>query len=161
MTEDLATFRDRARAWLDDNATPRGAGGDDTVGVSVYLNVDLDAERETIAAAVAWHQQKLAAGFAAIDWSVEHGGQGLSSSHEQAFRDEEKRYETPDQHEAFIVTTGMVAPTLRDFARPELQKRLLPTVLSGATMCAQLLSEPNAGSDLASLATRAVRHDDE
>lgn len=161
MTEDLDTFRRRARAWLDDNATRRQAGGDEPVGVSVYLNVDLEAERANIAAAVAWHQRKLAAGFAALDWPVQHGGQGLSSSHEQAFRDEEKRYETPDQHEAFIVTTGMVAPTLRDFARPELQEQLLAAVLSGSTMCVQLLSEPNAGSDLASLATRAVRHDDE
>lgn len=160
-TETLDEFRARARRWLAENAQPRQVNHAETVDVSVYLNVDLEAEQENIAAAVAWHQRKLEAGFAAIDWPVEHGGQGLPGPYEQAFRNEEKAYETPDQHEAFIVTTGMVAPTLRDFASPELQAQLLSSVLTGSTMCVQLLSEPNAGSDLASLATRAERHDDE
>jgi alkylation response protein AidB-like acyl-CoA dehydrogenase len=161
MSETLPAFQARARAWLDENAELQVPTESATIDVSVYLNVDLDAEREHIAAAVNWHQQKLAAGFAAIDWPVEFGGQGLSSSHGQAFRNEEKAFETPDQHEAFIVTIGMVAPTLRDFASPELQQQLIPAVLSGRSMCVQLLSEPNAGSDLASLATKAERHDDE
>ncbi len=157
--ETIGAFRARALEWLTTKAPLRQPT--EVVDVSVYLNVDIGAERDNIAAAVAWHQQKLDAGFAAIDWPVEHGGQGLSGSHEQAFREEEKAFETPDLHEAFIVTTGMVAPTLRDFARPELQEQLLASVLSGSTMCVQLLSEPNSGSDLASLSTRAERHDDE
>ncbi len=159
---DIDAFRKRARHWLADNATLRvTAGPHADEDVSVYLNVDLQAERSNVAAAVDWHQRKFSAGFAAIDWSVEHGGQGLPSSFAQAFREEESRFDTPDLHEAFIVTTGMVAPTLRDFASKELQERLLLPTLRASTICSQLLSEPNAGSDLASLSTRAVRDGDQ
>ena len=161
-TEDIVSFRARARAWLADNATPRRAApAREGVDVSVYLNVDEQTERANVAAAVAWHQRKLVAGFAAIDWPIEHGGQGLPSSYVQAFRSEEARFDTPGLHESFIVTTGMVAPTLRDFGREKLQERLLQKFLTGSEICCQLLSEPNAGSDLASLAARAVRDGDE
>ncbi|MGI9624562.1 MAG: acyl-CoA dehydrogenase family protein [Acidimicrobiales bacterium] len=161
QTETAEAFRDRARAWLEQNAEPRPTTASDAVEVHVYLNVDLDTERENIARAVEWHQKKLEAGFAAIDWAVEDGGQGLPNSFVQAFRTEEKHFATPDLHETFIVTTGMIAPSLRDFASSALKEDLLEPMLTGSEMCAQLLSEPNAGSDLASLSTRAVRHDDE
>lgn len=162
MTEMVDEFRLRARTWLEENATRRNVDEvEEDLDVAVYLNVDPKAERENIAAAVEWHQKKLAAGFGALDYAVEHGGQGLTTAYVQAFRDEEEKFETPDLHEAFIVTTGMVAPTLRDFASTELCNQLLAPILAGAEICCQMLSEPNAGSDLASLATRAVRHDDE
>jgi alkylation response protein AidB-like acyl-CoA dehydrogenase len=162
-TEDVGAFRERARAWLKDNAAPRraAAAAHEDVDVAVFSGSDDQTERENIAVAVAWHQRKLEAGFAAIDWAVEIGGQGLPSEFLQAFLEEETAFDTPAQPEPFIVTTGMVAPTLRDFASDQLNAQLLQPLLSGSTMCAQLLSEPNAGSDLASLATRAVRHDDE
>jgi alkylation response protein AidB-like acyl-CoA dehydrogenase len=162
MTESVDEFRLRARTWLEQNAPLQNLDEvEEDLDVAVYLNVDPQVESENIATAVEWHQKKLASGFGALNYAIEHGGQGLTTAYVQAFRDEEEKFETPDLHEAFIVTTGMVAPTLRDFASTELCDQLLQTMLSGTDICCQMLSEPNAGSDLASLATRAVRHDDE
>lgn len=160
--EDISAFRARARAWLAQNATPRSeVDSTEEVDVAVFRNLDVPAEREEVGVTVAWHQHKFAAGFAAIDWDIEHGGQGLPSSYAQAFTEEEARFETPDVHEAFIVTTGMVAPTIRDFGSKDLCDEFLETMLTASEICCQLLSEPDAGSDLGSLATRAERHDDE
>jgi alkylation response protein AidB-like acyl-CoA dehydrogenase len=160
--EDVGQYRERTRAWLADNAAPRlSAAAEKDNDVAIFSSVDDQSERENIAAAVSWHQRKFEAGFAAIDWPVKFGGQGLPSSFLQAFLEEEAGFQTPDQPEPFIVTTGMIAPTLRDFASDQLNAQLIEQLLTGSIMCAQLLSEPNAGSDLASLATRAVRHDDE
>ena len=160
MTPEETTdqYRNRAYQWLSENLTLLEEElNDDDGGVAAFLNVDLETERKLLNETVVWHQQKLAAGFAAIDWPLEYGGQGLPSSYTQIFQEEEAKFVTPDVHEAFIVTTGMVAPTIRDFGSELLRRKVLKGILDGSDTCVQLLSEPDAGSDLASVATRAVR----
>ena len=94
-------------------------------------------------------------GWIAPHWPVEHGGRGLpeeDAAHAIALLD---RFVVPRIPRG----TGFVlaAPAIRQFAAEETKRRFLPKIVTGEEMWAQLFSEPGAGSDLASLACRAVR----
>ena len=166
--ESLADFRQRARRWLEDNASPRVAGPDAAsawgVGsddLSVFHDVDAGEERAVLDRLVAWHQRKVSAGFAFLDWPIEGGGAGLTQAHEDAFRAEERQFVLPPNHELFDTTLGLIAPTVRLFGTPEQKRTLLPRLLHAEDLACQLFSEPGAGSDLAALGTRAVRDGDD
>jgi alkylation response protein AidB-like acyl-CoA dehydrogenase len=162
--EELEAFRSRARQWLEAHAEPRpsasdadltwGAGSDD---LSVFHDVDAAEERAVLDRLVRWHQRKLDAGFAFLDWPVEEGGAGLTAGHDEVFRAEERRFAVPQSHELFDVTLGLIAPTVRIFGTDQQRSELLPRLLRAEDLACQLFSEPGAGSDLASLGTRAVR----
>lgn len=100
-----------------------------------------------------WQQRLHAAGFAAIDWPVEHGGQGLSSDHHRVWLESCAEAEVP----AFLNMAGLVlaAGALRRFGTEEQRLAHLPATARGERVWCQLFSEPSAGSDLASLQTRA------
>jgi alkylation response protein AidB-like acyl-CoA dehydrogenase len=156
-------YRAQVRAWLADRL-PRteaseapfawGAGSDD---VSVFHALGFDEERALIDRAVAWQRTKFQNDFAAIAWSVEQGGAGLTDQHQQTFREEEAGFVVPDSHEVVRVTTNLVAPTVRTIGTDEQRHRFIHSFLSGDELCCQLFSEPDAGSDLASVSTKAVR----
>ena len=110
---------------------------------------------------MAWQREKFDAGYGAIQWPVEFGGSGLAAVFEEAFDEEQADFVTPGHHETFSVTLHLVAPTVRAFGTPEQQRELIPRFLRTTELCCQLFSEPGAGSDLASLSTRAVREGDE
>jgi len=95
-----------------------------------------------------------ARGWAAPHWPVEHGGPGWSALQRQIFESEFSRAGAPT-----IVPMGLiyVAPVIYTFGTPEQQARWLPDILHSRKFWAQGYSEPQAGSDLAALATRAVR----
>ena len=162
----LAEFSEHAAVWLADNAKRRspigqavwGVGSDD---VSVFHDLDFAAERNLLDEAMAWQRTKFDAGFGAIRWPVEFGGAALPAPFEEAFDGAEAEYETPGHHETFSVTLHLVAPTIRTFGTAEQQRELVPRFLRTIELCCQLFSEPGAGSDLAALATRAVRDGDE
>ncbi len=104
-------------------------------------------------------QAALAArGWAAPHWPVEHGGTGWSSDERALFEAEFARAGAPT-----IVPMGLiyVAPVIYTFGTPEQQARWLPDILHSRSFWAQGYSEPGAGSDLASLTTRAVRDGDD
>jgi alkylation response protein AidB-like acyl-CoA dehydrogenase len=104
-----------------------------------------------------WYQVLYRRGWAAPAWPAEHGGMGLSPEKFLIFIEEQERLgvaRTPDQG---II---MVGPLLMQHGTPEQQKYYLPPALSGAQIWCQGYSEPNAGSDLASLRTSAVRDGD-
>ncbi|HUF99259.1 MAG TPA: acyl-CoA dehydrogenase family protein, partial [Ilumatobacter sp.] len=101
------------------------------------------------------------AGYGAIDWKPEFGGSGLTAAHAEAFAKIEAEYETPAPHETFGVTRKLVAPTIRDFGTPEQRTRFVRRFVRTEEMCCQLFSEPEAGSDLAGLRTRAQRDGDD
>ena len=106
----------------------------------------------------AWYDQLYARGWAAPGWPLEHGGMGLDADKFMIFTEEKERWgvaRTPDQG---II---MVGPVLMRYGTPEQQACYLPRALSGEHIWCQGYSEPNAGSDLASLRTRAVREGDE
>jgi 3-oxochol-4-en-24-oyl-CoA dehydrogenase len=105
-----------------------------------------------------WYGQLYRRGFAAPSWPVEHGGMGLTPDKLLLFIEERERLgivRTPDQG---II---MVGPLLMQHGTPEQQAFYLPKALSGEHIWCQGYSEPNAGSDLASLRTTAVRDGDE
>ncbi len=105
-----------------------------------------------------WYAQLYARGWAAPAWPAEHGGMGLNADKLMIFTEEKERWgvaRTPDQG---II---MVGPVLMRYGTPEQQAYYLPRALSGEQIWCQGYSEPNAGSDLASLRTRAIREGDE
>lgn len=91
-------------------------------------------------------------GWIAPSWPVEHGGCGWSATRRYIFEDELAAADTPR-----IMPFGlkMLAPVLMAFGSPEQQKRFLPRILASEDWWCQGYSEPGAGSDLASLRTRA------
>ncbi len=95
-----------------------------------------------------------ARGWAAPHWPVEHGGPGWSALQRQVFENEFSRAGAPT-----VVPMGLiyVAPVIYTFGTPEQQARWLPDILHSRVFWAQGYSEPQAGSDLAALKTRAVR----
>lgn len=88
-------------------------------------------------------------------WPVEHGGLGLTELAAEIIRDAMARYELPDLH-AFLVGLHIVGPVLCAHASAEQQRRWLEPLRLGSDIWCQLFSEPEAGSDLASLRTRAT-----
>lgn len=142
--ESVEEFRQRARAWLESlDSEP----------------VDELPPEEQLAKSRVFQRALHEAGFAGITWPVEYGGQGLSTAHQQAFDEEATRFELPTH--AFMITMGMCAPTLVDLGTHEQKKRYLPKLLAGEELWCQLFSEPDAGSDIAGLRTRAVLEGDE
>jgi alkylation response protein AidB-like acyl-CoA dehydrogenase len=98
------------------------------------------------------------AGFAGITWPKEVGGQGQGTAEQQIFGEEAVEYELPTY--PFTIGMGMCGPTLVDLGTPEQQRRYLPRLLRGEEIWCQLFSEPGAGSDVASLQTKAIRDGD-
>lgn len=132
--------------------------GDDFVGI--VEEGDPDEEQAALRAAKAWAATRFDAGFGWIDGPTELGGRGLSAEHVRLYRRLESRYVLPDQS-IFTIGLGMVAPTIAAHAAPAVQSEYLAGLHRGDVIACQLFSEPSAGSDLASVATSAVRDGDE
>ncbi|MCC6387145.1 MAG: acyl-CoA dehydrogenase family protein, partial [Dehalococcoidia bacterium] len=99
-------------------------------------------------------------GWIAPAWPKEYGGLGASIYEQMVFNEEFGYYGAPDTGtRGFGV--GMIGPTLIIHGNEEQKKRYLPRITSGEDIWCQGYSEPGAGSDLASLQTRAVRDGDE
>jgi len=165
-TPTLHEFVDGAREWLAANVPLRperverrwGEGSD---SVAVFHNMTFEEEKALVDGAREWQQRKADAGFHSIDWAPEHGGAGLPSSYARAFAREEARYLVPPSHEAMGITLDLIGPTIRAWGTPAQLERFLGPLRRTDEMWCQLFSEPGAGSDLARLATRAVRDGDE
>ncbi|MFF4754797.1 acyl-CoA dehydrogenase family protein [Streptomyces sp. NPDC002514] len=95
-------------------------------------------------------------GWLGLGWPVEYGGQGRSADEQFVFFDEAYRAGAP----VSMVTLNTVGPTLMKYGSEEQKARFLPRILNGELTFAIGYSEPSAGTDLASLRTRAVRADD-
>jgi alkylation response protein AidB-like acyl-CoA dehydrogenase len=157
--QELADFAATARKWLAEHVPPRA----DEAGrpVAVFHDLPFDEERALLARIQEWLRVKFDAGYGALSWPVEHGGAGLSALHEEAFAEVEREFDTPGQHELTSVSTALIAPTVQMFGTDEQKARLVRALLRGDELACQLFSEPSAGSDLAGLATRAIRDGDE
>jgi alkylation response protein AidB-like acyl-CoA dehydrogenase len=149
MSEQSVTdFRNRARAWLAENA-PRQAGDDDELSAG---GVDIPTQK-------AFQAKLYEAGFAGITWPTEYGGQGLTNAEQIAFSTEARNYPLPTG--AFVIGLGMPGPTILELGTEEQKKRYLPKLLSGEEIWCQLFSEPSGGSDVAALITTATRDGDD
>lgn len=160
-------FADQATAWFEANAQRRpshDAGlvwGQGEFDVSVFSDMSFDDERAHILSIAEWIQKKATQGYHAVDWPLELGGLGLSRAHARALGRVERQFVSPGSHELVSVTVGLVASTIRVMGSPALQERFVADLRRADFLACQLFSEPGAGSDLAGLATRAVRDGDE
>ncbi len=163
----VEAFAAEARQWLAANAKPRVEAKEgelvpgDPFSVSVFHALSHEQEHALLEEARRWNQAKAERGYHAITWPKEYGGLGLSKDHGRAFGRLEAEYDTPPRHELFGVTTGLIAPTVRQFGTPEQKERFVASFLRTDEYVCQLFSEPGAGSDLASLACKAERDGDE
>jgi alkylation response protein AidB-like acyl-CoA dehydrogenase len=143
-----------AAPWLREHA-PRFAL-DGPAPLSPFEAVDDATEKAHVELARRWQAHKFEAGWAALSLPPELGGRGLSRADDVVFAGEESRYRVPTH--VLEVTTRMVLPTLVQWA-PE-KRSAIEGIISGRHLWCQLYSEPDAGSDLASLRTRATRTGD-
>ncbi|MEZ5169380.1 MAG: acyl-CoA dehydrogenase family protein [Acidimicrobiia bacterium] len=107
-----------------------------------------------------WQRRLHDAGYAGLNWPVEYGGLGASPSQQLIFLEETTRARAPYVGANFVGTLH-AGPTLIAEGNDEHKSRFLPKILRGDEVWCQGFSEPTAGSDLASLRTRAVRDGDE
>ena len=115
--EELEAFRTRCRAWLSDRLRLArtdseivwGEGSDD---VSIFHALAPDDERALLARGLEWQREKYEAGFGALAIPERFGGAGLAEDFALAFRQEERRFELPANHEALRITVNLIAPTI-------------------------------------------------
>ena len=110
-----------------------------------------DAERF----AAQWRQVLYRRGLLGVTWPAEYGGRGLSRLHQVVLMEELARAGAPFGEHTDLFGIKMLGSTLLRWGTPEQRRRFLPRILSGEDRWCQGFSEPGAGSDLASLATRA------
>jgi alkylation response protein AidB-like acyl-CoA dehydrogenase len=130
--EDLE-FRAAARAWLTANVPRRELK-------------TLDERRE-------WHQKMYAAGYIGMGWPREYGGQTAGPMRQAILADEMARANAPAPINGLGI--GFIGPTIIVHGTPWQRERYLKKILTAEEIWCQLYSEPNSGSDLASLRTRA------
>jgi alkylation response protein AidB-like acyl-CoA dehydrogenase len=138
-------FRAEVRAWLEDNlsgdfAGLRGLGGP-------------GREHEAHDERLAWDRHLAAHGWTCIGWPVAYGGRGLPLFQQVIFHEEYARANAP----ARVNHLGeeLLGPTLIAFGTDEQKQRFLPKIVAVEELWCQGYSEPNAGSDLANVQTRA------
>jgi alkylation response protein AidB-like acyl-CoA dehydrogenase len=146
--EDKA-FRAEVGGWLAVHAAKRQGPGD----WSINQQAPDYAKR-----CQAWQHSLYQGGWGALTWPEEYGGRGLSGWHQTMFNQEAAAYDVSVG--IFAVGIGMCGPTLIAHATEEQKHRFLPPLIRGEEIWCQLFSEPDAGSDLASLKTRAERDGD-
>ncbi len=134
-------FRLRLRAWLAAN----------NPGLPPSSTAD-----EYWAGQAAWHQALYDAGFFGLSWPAAVGGHDLPSVYEVILDEELIAAAAPPRP-----SVGYLVQGLLHHGSPDVQQRFLPGLVSGRERWCQGFSEPDAGSDLASLRTRAERHGDE
>jgi alkylation response protein AidB-like acyl-CoA dehydrogenase len=157
---DMTAWRAEAREWLASELPRRPERPEGPTDYAVFQNITEEAERELLDKIRAYRQQRYDAGYGAIALSGELGGAGLSPRYVVAFTEEEQAFEAPPSTELISVTTGLVGPTIATFGTPEQRAKYARAFLRSDLLCCQLFSEPGAGSDLAAVATSAVKNDD-
>jgi alkylation response protein AidB-like acyl-CoA dehydrogenase len=148
LTDQEVAFRDELRAWLAETLP--------TVPPEPPHDDDWQAKR---AYDTGWQRRLYEAGYAGIAWPKEYGGRGASPTEELIFLEETEKAGAPYVGCNFVGTLH-AGPTIAAEATPEQKAKYLPGILKGDNVWCQGFSEPGAGSDLASLRTKAVRDGD-
>jgi alkylation response protein AidB-like acyl-CoA dehydrogenase len=144
-------FRHELRSWLKANA-PKEQKSDDGLGMMREDGAEDWQHR------LKWHRKMHDAGWVGISWPKEYGGRGATFVQQLIYGEEMARVNTP----ALVNGLGimLVGPTLIHWGTEEQKKRYVPKILSGEEIWCQGYSEPGAGSDVASLQTRALEEGD-
>jgi alkylation response protein AidB-like acyl-CoA dehydrogenase len=153
-------FAAAARAFLDAAAPahrPPAVSEQTARRVALFPDLSPEEERAELDRARAWRAERFDAGYGWISGPVRYGGAGLSNSHERAYQLLERTHDLPSQR-LYDIGIGMVVPTLVACGSDEARSAYLRPLLRGDVVGCQLFSEPGAGSDLANVSTRAVRH---
>ena len=159
----LEQFEKEALAWLEANAERRpvekafvwGEGAD-----NFYREKDRAEEAKNAEAAKVWRQKKFDAGYGWISGPKELGGRELPGNYDRAFNQLESMFRVADQS-AFSISLGMVTPTIYAHGSQAAKDAYVKRLWRGEMIACQLFSEPGAGSDLASLTTKAEKDGDE
>ena len=140
LSESEKVFRDEVRAWLKANVSHKdGPAESDMKGV-------VESRR-------AWQKKLYEAGYVGITWPKEYGGRGEGFMQQLIFNDEMIQAQAPEPIN--VIGLGMGGPVVISHGTEEQKKRYLPPLLSAEEIWCQGFSEPNAGSDLSGLQTRA------
>jgi acyl-CoA dehydrogenase len=161
MPDDMQDFTREARDFLDthaDRAAEKGqfrwGEGDDRVA---YFSADPpEVEEQKLDAARGWQRVRYENGFGWISGPPAYGGRGLTPLHELLYDAIESEYDVPDTGTLSVIGLGMIGPTILAHGQQAIKDRYLPAMYRGEVIACQLFSEPEAGSDLASLQTRAM-----
>ena len=136
-------FRKEVQQWMADHVVGefaalggRGGSGDETFGFEVRLE---------------WEKVLASGGWTCLGWPTEFGGRGASISHQVIFNEEYVKAKAPGR--VSILGEGLLGPTLIQYGTPAQRDRFLPRIVDGTELWCQGYSEPNAGSDLANVAT--------
>ena len=146
-----AAFRAEARQWLEANLTgefaeARGLG-----------RAGLQHEGRELR--MAWERQLGIDGWTCVGWPVEYGGRGAPMSQQVIWNEEYVRADAPAR--VNVMGEGLLGPTLIAYGTDAQKRRFLNPIRWGTELWCQGYSEPDAGSDLANVQTKAVLEDDE
>lgn len=140
-TDEEHAFRDECRTWLEENRPAGPLKSMDTAD-------GFEEHRE-------WERILFDAGWSVPAWPTEYGGRACSLIEWLIYEEEYWASGVPGRVSSNGIS--LLAPTIFDFGTDEQKKKFLPAMASGEHIWAQGWSEPNAGSDLAGLATKAIR----
>jgi alkylation response protein AidB-like acyl-CoA dehydrogenase len=145
FSDDELAFRDEFRSWLAENPPPPDPGD--------------EADTTRNAWRSAWQRQLYEGDWAAPAWPAEYGGRGATLTQSAIYFEELGRARVPVPANVLGILLG--GPTLMVWGTDEQKERYLTPILSAEEIWCQGFSEPDAGSDLASLKTRAVKDGEE
>ena len=147
---DLETFRQETRVWLEANCPPEmrtpALSEDDTCWGGRRVTFKSEAQRQ-------WMERMATKGWTVPEWPREYGGGGLSRDEAKVLRQEMAALGCRSPLDSFGI--WMLGPALLKYGNEAQKKEHLPKIAHGQIRWCQGYSEPGAGSDLASLQTRA------
>jgi len=144
LTPEELKFRDSLRAWLKANvAPPWTRGTNEPADKKAYLQY-----------LSAWQRKLFDGGWAGIAWPAQYGGRGAAPIEQAIFQEELALAGAPER--LGVIGEGLVGPTIIALGTEAQKQRYLRPMLTGEEIWCQGFSEPNAGSDLAALNTKAV-----
>ncbi len=147
--QEAEQFRKELRAWLSAHLT------EDVIDSGARRGAD-EAAFETLRG---WNATMADAGWAAVSWPQEYGGRGATPIEQLVYAEETTRARVPVPLN--IIGINNIAPAIMQYGTESQKAALLPRMLRADDIWCQGMSEPEAGSDLASLRTRAVRDGDD
>lgn len=147
---ETSEFRAEVASWLAENCPPGARGPGPIANGSSKITLEPDV--------ALWLERMAERGWTAPAWPTEYGGGGLNPKQTRILYDEMATINA--RSPLMGMGTSMIGPTLLEYGTEDQKQRHLPKIIRGEFQWCQGYSEPNAGSDLASLTTRAVDNGD-